>query len=227
MHYHKADVRMSLCHSQWSSSATTPVLNQYARQLLSCHAHACIAGHMWHVLRLQITKEEAWQLSHLPGMFPLHLLWSMSMINSPSTTFCAKNQCQWMWNLWSWTHLKLVGQRWHCWRILKMQQTQLMRCLLPPSFFPSEASVTEIATIHSYLSLACHHRPCWINALYGHLPCPPLPTSFRANTCWVQCIHAWVLALVLARMAAFFSGFTNSSCITHSFSFTCRTLVYP
>ncbi len=80
MHHYEADVCTSLCHSQGSSSAAIPMLDRYAGWLLLCQAHVHITRHMWHVLRLRITKEEACQLSCLfPGMFPLHFLWSLSV----------------------------------------------------------------------------------------------------------------------------------------------------
>jgi hypothetical protein len=59
MRHHETDVRMSLYHSQGSSSAPIPVLDRYARRLLSCQARVRITGHVWHVFRPRIAKEEA------------------------------------------------------------------------------------------------------------------------------------------------------------------------
>ena len=60
MCHHEADVHMLLCYSQGSSSATIPVLDQYAGLLLLlCQAHVRITGHVWHVLRSWMAKEEA------------------------------------------------------------------------------------------------------------------------------------------------------------------------
>jgi len=94
-HHLRTDV--SLLYSQGTSLAPVPVSYRHARRFLPYPTRMRVIGHVRDVLRPGITKEKTRQLPHfLPGMFRFYFLRDVYTIKSPSTTFCAKNRCQWM-----------------------------------------------------------------------------------------------------------------------------------